>query len=496
MRSSVALCLGVLLAWVAHALLPGAPRALADGPLGAQGSPIQTSNYALDLYQGPVFAGTRVTGMSGAYVAIAEDVDGDLQNPAAPAIRPYYSVDHFDYWLGAGLTFPSTISKADFFNTGTPTELQNSDTNFVFVTGALNLQWGAFALGLTAELQNYELQEADTSTSKSAKLGALVATTHIQGAYSMLDHQLTFGYGVRLLSMSILKGGSSATGEPIFTSSGIGIEVGVLVAPTDEPFRIGAALRSRLQTEVSPSSAVQPDENGDFVVTRSNGEIAYLPVTATLPWDVNVGLAYQLGRPLNPHWIDPADALVQMKLEHKHLEEERNEAYKARLKAGEDLEELRKQIQAERAKDQDELEQFQAEVRRRLKLRYKRMARRYLLLSSALVISGPVGNAVGVESFLHQVVNRSGTELSYSPRIGLEGEAIANWLKLRGGSYLEPTRFATSNQRGHVTFGGDLKLFSWNVFGLWPEDYTWRLSAAVDWAQRYFVWAVSIGGWH
>jgi hypothetical protein len=312
----------------------------------------------------------------------------------------------------------------------------------------------------------------------------------------MLDHQLTFGYGVRLLSMSILKGGSSATGEPIFTSSGLGIEVGVLVAPTDQPFRIGAALRSRLQTEVEPSSAVQPDDNGDFVVTRSSGEIAYLPVTATLPWDVNVGVAYQLGRPLNPHWIDPADALAQMKLEHERREEDRRQTYKTRLRAGEDLEALREAIDIERRKDRDELEQFQAEVRRRLKLRYKRMQRRYLLMSGALLISGPVGNAVGVESFLNQVVNRSGDELSYSPRIGLEGEAFPNLIKLRAGSYLEPTRFSTSEPRGHVTFGGDLKLFSWDVFGLWPDDYTWKLGAAVDWAQRYFVWAVSIGGWH
>jgi hypothetical protein len=486
MRSSMALCLGVLLAWVAHAH--------ADGPLGPDGSPIQTSSYALDLYQGPVFAGTRVTGLAGAYVAIAEDVDGDLQNPASPAIRPYYSVDHFDYWLGVGLTFPSALARTDFFNTGRQTELQNADTSFLFLTPALNLQWGAFGLGLTAELQNYQLEE--TSRGDDTKLGALVVTTHIQAAYAMLDHQLTFGYGVRLLSLSILKGGNSATGQPIFTSSGIGIEVGVLVSPTDQPFRIGAALRSRLETEVEPSSAVQPDENGDFVVMRADGERAFVPVTATLPWDVNIGVAYQLGRPLNPRWIDPADALVHLKLEQKKREEERVETYKARLKAGEDLEELRDQIDAERRKDREALQDFAAEVRRRLKLRYKRMKRPYLLASSALVISGPVSNAVGVESFLHQVVNRSGEAIVFSPRLGLEGEAWPNWLKLRAGTYLEPTRFASSDPRTHFTFGGDLKLISWDVFGLWPSDYTWRLGAAIDVAERYFVWAVSVGGWH
>jgi len=65
--------------------------AAAGGPLGPNGSALQTSDYAIDLYQGPVFAGSRVTGLAGAYVAIAEDVDGDLQNPATPAVRERYA---------------------------------------------------------------------------------------------------------------------------------------------------------------------------------------------------------------------------------------------------------------------------------------------------------------------------------------------------------------------------------------------------------------------
>jgi hypothetical protein len=36
--------------------------ASAGGPLGAQGTCIQTSDYGVDLFQGPVFASTRITG--------------------------------------------------------------------------------------------------------------------------------------------------------------------------------------------------------------------------------------------------------------------------------------------------------------------------------------------------------------------------------------------------------------------------------------------------
>src|SRR3954467_14604364 len=69
---------------VALSVLFSAAPVVAAGELGQNGSAITTSSYSLDLFQGPIFAGSRVTSLAGAYVAIAEDVDGDLQNPAAP----------------------------------------------------------------------------------------------------------------------------------------------------------------------------------------------------------------------------------------------------------------------------------------------------------------------------------------------------------------------------------------------------------------------------
>jgi hypothetical protein len=64
------------------------------------------------------------------------------------------------------------------------------------------------------------------------------------------------------------------------------------------------------------------------------------------------------------------------------------------------------------------------------------------------------------------------------------------------GSYLEPSRFETSTPRLHGTFGLDVKLFPWNVFGLWPPDYVWRLGLGADVADRYNSWGVTIGGWY
>ena len=48
----------------------------AAGPIGVDGEAITTSEYTIDLHRGPVLAGTRVVGLAGGYVAIAEGVAG------------------------------------------------------------------------------------------------------------------------------------------------------------------------------------------------------------------------------------------------------------------------------------------------------------------------------------------------------------------------------------------------------------------------------------
>ena len=114
----------------------------------------------------------------------------------------------------------------------------------------------------------------------------------------------------------------------------------------------------------------------------------------------------------------------------------------------------------------------------------------------SLVVTGPTPEAVGIESFLQRVVERSGERLSLSPRLGIETEFIPGWLKTRIGTYGEPTRFITSSNRLHGTFGFDVKLFRWSVFGLFDDGSEWRLSAAVDGAPRYLGWAAGIVVWH
>jgi hypothetical protein len=481
-------------------VLRAAP-AWAAGTLGANGQPITTSSYSIDLYQGAVFAGNRVMGLGGAYVALAEDVDGDLQNPAAPAVRPFFSVEQFDYWLGLGLTFPAGLSKIDFFNSGSETGFRGTADEPVFITPALNLQWGSFGLGATAELQNYEFNSAATNTSAEAgvTLAAVLSTFHLQVANSFLDGQLVAGVGLRYLTMSLETAPADAETLTLFDTSGSGIEMGVVWRPNLKPYRLGLAFRSAIQTQPSFSRSLLPTTNGDIVVGSEDAAL-YLPEHVSLPWDVNAGAAVQLGRrPLNPvsRTVESISERATLAFRLRQLDrEEERERRLAEARTGTERDLVLRELEEAERIDAEWLRKAKNDARRALTESFAEVSRFYLLISASVLISGAVDDGVGIESFLDQVINRSGTSVVYSPRIGAESEIWENRLKARGGMYVEPTRFATSRARAHATVGMDLRLFNWDVLGLWPEDFMWQLGGSLDVARRYLTWGVSIAGWY
>jgi hypothetical protein len=475
--------------------------ASAAGPLGANGDRITTSAYSIDLYQGSVSAGNRVMGLGGAYVAIAEDVDGDLQNPAAPAVRPFFSIENFDYWLGLGLTFPAGLSRIDFFNSGSETGFRGASDEPIFFTPALNLQWGTFGVGFTIEFSNYGFQnEAQPVLPDSGStLETVLQTYHFQVANSFLDGQLIAGVGLRYLSMTLDAGLDSGDTQTLFDTSGSGIEVGFVFRPNFQPYRIGAAFRTAIDTQPSFSRNLLPNDQGDIVVSSGGTEL-FLPERASLPWDVNVGGALQLGRrPLNPlsrtvQQVAERQALT-FRLRQIDRDEERQRR-QAEANTPSERAAVERELGREERLDSERLARAYEAARHALTDSFAEVGRTYLLLSASLLVSGRARDAVGVESFLDQVVNRSGASVVFSPRFGAEAEVWENRLKTRGGLYLEPTRFATSTARAHATLGMDLRLFRWNVFGLWPDDFMWQIGGSLDVARRYLTWGLSIGGWY
>lgn len=472
--------------------------AFAGGPLGDNGQPITTSRYAVDFFQGPVYSGARVVGLGGAYVAVAEDVDGNLQNPATPAVRPFYSTDYFDYWLGFAVSFPVSLENMDFFNSGEVTAVSSSQEEFVFATPALNLQWGTFGLGATFALQHYVVQDATFETDEGkASLAISVNDGHIQAANAFLDGQLMVGLGLRLLTQSV-DAKTENLSKQIFVTTGSGLEGGVLYRPNRQPFRVGASVRSGVETAPKFSRELLPDSNGDITIPRGD-DVIYLPERVSTPWDFDIGVAYQFGRTFNPVWRSSEDMAERAAIHHRLRQLDREDERQRRLaEATSDREraQITQELDEAQAQDDERLEQAVLNAARLTRFRNAQMRSFYLLLSSSLVISGAAREAVGVDSFLNQEVNRSGERVVYSPRFGAESEVWPHLLRVRTGSYLEPTRFETSSPRLHGTGGFDVRLIRWRVFGLWPDDYLWRLTASIDVSERYLVWGLSVGGWY
>jgi hypothetical protein len=464
-----------------------------------QGADLLTNDYNIDLHQGPVLASTRVIGLSGAYVAIAEGTDGLNQNPASPAVRVPYSYDHFDYDLGFGLSYPSVLRNTDYFNTGEDraSVIATKDQDVQFLNLAGSFQFGSWGFGLSVDVQQYRLDRtADVGLPVEDQLRGQFAIVHLLGAKAFADGQLVVGAGIRSVVLSVID--PNADDEDRFSTEGAGLETGVLWRPNGAPFRVGATVRSAVRTKT---------ETPGSVLFAGTPEQLYLPNEVTVPWDASLGLAIQYGpRPLNPTWINPNDLLARVRREAARRRVEREKLRERELaearRHGRDLAAAEAAIDAElktlEAIDAIELDQAAERVDRLLRERYASMPRFHLLMTTALMITGEADNAVGVESFLQRKVNRSGERVVFSPRLGLETEAVPDWVKLRAGTYGEPTRFDTPQAAGrlHGTLGFDLKLFPWTVFGLFHETTVWRVSAALDAAERYLNTGIGIGVWH
>ncbi len=512
-------CLRPLFATVVAALLltqgpelwPAGTQ-LANAQLGQNGAPLTTSRYAVDISQGSVVTSTRVIGMAGAYVAIAEGAEGNFVNPVAPAVRQPWSLSTLDYDVGLGLTFPNTLQRSDFFNSGSDrTNLSTSNPKeFVFFDAEGQLQWGSYGIGSAFSLQSYGLRRYVGTVSDAwiDQLRAQFLVGYLHAAHAAFSGQLLFGFGVRLVGLSVSNNNPRPDqSRTLFGTGGLGYQIGMLLRPNRGMVRVGAVLRTAVDSRATPSSSVFTDTANNRILAPGTADEMYLPDRVSLPWDLNLGLAVQFGaRRFNPEWLNPSELLAPTRSAIAQRRAARSRATAQRLAVarnrGEDESALLFAAEAENTRlealEREELALEAARVKGLLKQRAAYMERFYLLVSSSVVIMGPTPDAVGIESFLQRVVDRSGARTVVSPRLGMESEVVPHWLKLRLGCYGEPTRFANSRAapRFHGTFGFEQKLLNWSAFGLYDKDSPWRVQSAVDLSERYTGFSASIGIWH
>ncbi len=110
-----------------------------------------------------------------------------------------------------------------------------------------------------------------------------------------------------------------------------------------------------------------------------------------------------------------------------------------------------------------------------------------------LLVAGALDNAYGIEEFAGKRLQPSGRSLSWSPRLGLEGEVVPGWVRVRGGGYYEPARYAGVDGRLHGTAGAEIRVFWFHVHA---KEYRISLSLAGDFAPLYQNAGASLGLWN
>lgn len=470
------------------ALLASSP-ARADGPLPPnRGDPIQTSDYSVDLFQGPTLASARITAMGGAYTGLAEGAEGIPFNPASVSLRMPQSTTNVDWDVTGGVTLPTSVRGTDFDNNGDSTFGRGrGQKDFYFASLGGYIQYGHVGIGVMISAQTYGMG-LESRFKLAQPSGGPKGTHEIDVnffkidpviSYGFLDDQLHVGAGARAIVLQI--GAPLATIEStplpgtglpsldrprddgkqteLFTNYAIGAQAGIVWAPYALPLRLGGAVRS-------PLAATKGEFGGGFAA-QPNGDIragnVFLPTKAELPWEVELGASVQIWeRPLNIQWQDEDKVPVA---DTERWRETKNGQIEPPFKG----------------------------ARRLLKQRYRALPRQKVLLTSSTLISGAVVNAVGVESMLTGRLERSGQDVSLTVRGGVEAEVIPYWLVLRAGSYLEPSRFRNSSSRVHGTGGFQVRLFKWDAFGLTDKETVWRVSTAIDVARDYFAWSIGAG---
>lgn len=116
---------------------------------------------------------------------------------------------------------------------------------------------------------------------------------------------------------------------------------------------------------------------------------------------------------------------------------------------------------------------------------------RALTVAADLWLVGTTRNGHGLEKFGMQELQRSGERGAIGARAGAEFEALPGRLRIRAGTYWEPSRFANVTGRLHGTFGVEVRVWQFRAWG--PRRA--RIGMLTDIAARYRNIGLSVGFW-
>jgi hypothetical protein len=235
----------------------------------------------IDAGRATIKGSTRVVGMGGAFVAIADDTQGVAINPASVAVRLPYSWSAFDFSFGIDVSVATWLPKNDIYNAPDSAVSGSSGSLFGSFAVVTNFQHAGFGFAAEAE-QNVASRKAQQGV--STKLTANFGLMRPAVAYGYFDGQLQLGAGLRILGFNI---GGSRGAVPL--TAGIGYTAGLIVKPKSEQFRVGAAIEQPINAEVASDDGTAK-------------------TMVHVPWTAKFGFAYQFGkRRFNPRFVTASE---------------------------------------------------------------------------------------------------------------------------------------------------------------------------------------------
>jgi hypothetical protein len=396
---------------VALSLAPAAAAQTFDGTQG------------VDTFTGPVISPARITGLGGAFVGVAEGLEGAQANPAAVAQRSRRLDRAWDWdWL---LTWyvpdPRDVVRQDLGNDG---QVDSSLSGLGNAQLGLSLQLGRLGVGIFGRGWNLAAPRGALGDVEVEKTDASLAF-----GWAALRDSLVLGASVTAVSgtVSVVPAGAPPDAEPTakVEYSGTTLRFGALWRPRGLPWRLGASFHP-------------------LASARAKGDRSAVPVTTparfVFPAELSLGASAWLG-PNARRYNEPPPYDVR-----RHPEWGPEPEWEA-------------------------------------------TERRPVLVSAQVDVAGKSPDSVTVESVLEPSGEAvaSGESVSVSVRVGAEWEPLAEWLRVRGGTYLEPSRTGSS-ARPHLTFGAEGRIPFFRGYDL-------KLGLAGDVAERFRNVSLSVGFW-
>ena len=360
-------------------------------------TPPATRPERLYLNPGLLMGSSRVVGLGGAYVGIAEGVVGFTSNLAALAHRTPQLDRDWDVgvtlsWLDLPL---ASVGEKDLDNDGLP---DNAPETLQLV-GAFTLQYRNAGFGFS--LRNYSIGYCNTAACEKGDL-IRVSLLHaaLAGAVALGRDDFILGFGV-YSGQAILN--HKPEGSWLYGSTGVALDV--LYRPHGRPYRVGLSVRPEL---------LGPWRRAPGQSATLAGRQIYSAVVS--PSTVSLGVSWRLGE----------GGELYNRLSPAARRQLLDGAHYAEVPPEEDLDAI---------------------------------PGRWLISTQVDLIS-PVENAVSVHSFTSlDAPEYVGATSKLQPRFGVEHESLPRRLRTRLGAFLEPSPFPGRPLRPHLTGGFELFLF-------------------------------------